>query len=193
MEAQNMLDLLQEKVCDCTKCDLSTSRTNTVFGEGNSQAKVMFIGEGPGRNEDEQGRPFVGKAGELLNNIITSCGWSRADVYIANIVKCRPPSNRVPTDEEAAACRPYLDLQIRVIAPKYIVCLGATATTRLLNQSGPMGSFRGKLYEYKNENTKAKVLCTFHPAYLLRNPAAKKQCWEDMQILLKEMKNGKAA
>jgi uracil-DNA glycosylase len=188
MEVKEMLALLDEKVCECTKCDLAKTRTNTVFGEGNPKASVMFVGEGPGKNEDEQGRPFVGKAGELLDNIISSCGWNREDVYIANIVKCRPPQNRVPTDEEVMSCRPYLDLQIRAITPKYIVCLGATATTRLLKKSGPMAAFRGEWHQYKNENVNAKVLCTFHPAYLLRNPKAKKDCWNDMQMLLKEMK-----
>jgi len=179
------LSLLDEKVKSCTKCkDLVESRTQTVFGDGNPEADVLILSEAPGKDEDEQGIPFVGRAGKLLDNIIEACGWKREDVYICNILKCRPPGNRNPNEDEAENCRAFLDLQIKIVNPKYIVCLGAVAAQNLLNIESPIGRMRGQWHTY---NT-AKVLCTYHPAYLLRNPAAKKSVWEDLQILLKEMK-----
>jgi DNA polymerase len=143
----------------------------------------MFIGEAPGADEDVQGEPFVGKAGQLLNRIIAACGWKREDLYICNILRCRPPGNRKPTEEEAANCREYLDGQIAIVDPEYIVCWGAVAASNLLGIDAPIGRLRGKWYKYG----RAQVLCTYHPSYLLRNPEAKKPVWEDMKLLLAKM------
>jgi uracil-DNA glycosylase len=185
MQKSEMLTLLDQKVCACTKCpDLVASRKQTVFGEGNPDATVVFMGEAPGRTEDEEGRPFCGQAGKLLDNIIKSCGWERQDVYILNTVKCHPEHNRVPSPEEATNCRGFLDLQLKVINPKIIVCLGATAAQSLLNINQPVSKLRNSWYHY----LKAKVRVTFHPAYLLRNPKEKTKTWEDMQAVLDELK-----
>jgi DNA polymerase len=154
-----------------------------VFGVGDPQAKVMFIGEAPGADEDAQGEPFVGKAGQLLNKIIAACQWRREDVYICNILKCRPPGNRNPTQDEADYCREYLDAQIEIIDPEYIVCWGSVAACNLLGVKYPIGKMRGRFFQHG----RAKVVCTYHPSYLLRNPAAKKDVWEDMKFLLGEM------
>lgn len=151
---------------------------------GSPNAKVMFLGEAPGQNEDETGLPFVGKAGELLTNIILAAGWTRDEVYIANICKCRPPQNRTPRPSEAANCRPFLDLQIKVVNPAYIVCLGNVAAQNLLGVETPISSLRGQLYEYNGR----KVLCTYHPSFLLRKQEAKKDVWEDLQLLIRSMK-----
>jgi DNA polymerase len=189
MLASEKLQLLEEKVCVCNKCEaLVANRTQTVFGIGNPEAEIVFCGEGPGRSEDKEGEPFVGRAGELLNNIISSCELKREDVFILNIVKCRPPNNRAPTEEEANNCKPFLDLQLKVINPRYIICLGGVASNNVLGfaESQPMYELRGKWFEYKNKPVDAKVLCTYHPAYLLRNPKAKKDVWGDMQMLLEE-------
>jgi uracil-DNA glycosylase len=186
------LELLQQKVCSCTKCpDLVASRTQTVFGEGNPNTRLVFLGEGPGKNEDQQGRPFVGKAGQLLDNIIQACGWKREDVFILNVVKCRPEHNRVPTPAEAANCRPFLDLQLKIIRPEIIVCLGATAAQNLLSTNISVTRLRGSWYDYINGDMKARVRVTLHPAYLLRNPKAKPDCWQDMQAVIEELKRGK--
>ncbi|MBL4884195.1 MAG: uracil-DNA glycosylase [Planctomycetaceae bacterium] len=175
---------LSEQVAACTKCaELAAGRTQTVFGVGNPRAKVMFIGEAPGADEDKQGEPFVGRAGKLLNTIIEACGWTREELYICNILRCRPDGNRNPTPIEAGNCREYLDGQIEAVNPKYIVCWGTIAAQNLLGESTPIGRMRGQFYNYG----KAKVLCTYHPSYLLRNPPAKKFVWEDMKILLREM------
>ena len=183
MNKQEKLNILNEKVKVCDKCEeLTLYRKNTVFGEGNPNG-IVFMGEAPGKNEDEKGRPFVGRAGELLDNILKACGLEREKVYILNVLKCRPPSNRVPAPEEAANCRPFLDLQLKIINPKYIVCMGASAANYLLNIKMPIGNMRNQWFEYGG----AKVLCTFHPAYLLRNPDAKKDMWEDLQLLLAEL------
>jgi len=191
MKKSEALDLLEQKVCQCVQCpELVASRKTTVFGEGNPSAKVMFIGEGPGEQEDKEARPFVGRAGKLLNNIIKACGWQRADVYIANIVKCRPPGNRVPTDAEAANCSGFLKLQIRVIQPKVIVCLGATATQYLLGVDSPISRLRGTWQEYNG----IPVMPTFHPAYLLRfqepdyQKEAKGLVWSDMKQVIEKIK-----
>lgn len=178
------LAALSASVSQCVRCqELAETRTQTVFGVGNPEAKVMFIGEAPGADEDRQGEPFVGKAGQLLTKIIEACGWTREEIYICNILRCRPPGNRNPTDEEANNCREYLDGQISTIDPDYIVCWGSVAAKNLLGQETPIGRMRGKFFEYG----RAKVMCTYHPSYLLRNPAAKKPVWEDMKFLLNEM------
>ncbi len=183
-ERQARLIELSEQVAACKKCaELAAGRTQTVFGVGNPRAKIMFIGEAPGADEDKQGEPFVGRAGKLLNTIIEACGWKREDLYICNILRCRPAGNRNPTPIEAANCREFLDGQIEVVNPKYIVCWGTIAAQNLLNESTPIGRMRGKFYQYG----RAKVLCTYHPSYLLRNPPAKKYVWEDLKILLREM------
>jgi len=173
-----------KKICEnCTLCDLAKTRTKVVFGEGNPNAKLMFIGEGPGEMEDKTGRPFVGRAGQLLTKIIENVlNLKRSDVYIANIVKCRPPNNRVPTIEEAETCKPYLLKQIEIVNPEIIVCLGKTAFMYLLNDNTPISKVRGQIFEYKGK----KVIPTFHPSYLLRNPSAKKEAYKDF-LLIKGM------
>jgi DNA polymerase len=184
-----LLNILNEKVCKCAKCpDLVANRTQTVFSSGNPDTKILFLGEAPGQDEDEKGEVFVGRAGQLLTNIITSCGWDREkDIYLCNILKCRPPRNRVPTDIEANNCSTYLKYQIQIVNPKFIVCLGATACKYLLKVQHPMGYMRGKWFKYEDVHVKADVLCTYHPSYLLRNPAAKKDVAEDMQSLVKKI------
>lgn len=185
-----LLTKLNEKACNCTKCpELVANRTNVVLHSGNPNAKILFLGEAPGQDEDEQGEAFVGRAGQLLTNIIKACEWEREkDVYICNVLKCRPPKNRTPTDLEAKNCEPYLKIQIKIINPKFIVCLGATAAKHLLKIYHPMGYMRGKWFKYEDAHVNADVLCTYHPSYLLRNPDAKKDVWEDMQSLMEKMK-----
>lgn len=175
---------LASQVAQCTRCrELAAGRTQTVFGVGNPEAKIMFVGEAPGADEDAQGEPFVGQAGQLLNKIIAASGLVREELYICNILRCRPPGNRNPTDQEAANCREYLDGQIATICPEYIVCWGSVAAKNLLNSNTTIGRLRGKFHEYGT----AKVLCTYHPSYLLRNPSAKTQVWEDMKFLRRDM------
>jgi len=173
------LDELAVKAAECTLCGLHKTRTNTVFGDGNLHAELMFIGEGPGKDEDEQGLPFVGKAGQLLTKMIGAMQFTREEVYIANIVKCRPPENRNPTDEEAGKCLPYLNRQIDIIRPKVIVLLGAIPLKYLLGLSG-ITRIRGTWYEYKG----IKVMPTLHPAYILRNPSARGDVWKDLQKVM---------
>lgn len=185
-----LLASLRELIGDCRRCKLSEGRTNIVFGEGDSGASIMFIGEGPGREEDLQGRPFVGDAGKLLERLIEKMGFRREDVYIANIVKCRPPMNRDPQEDEVAACSPFLVEQIGIIQPKVIVSLGKVSAYTLLGISGPITKFsitraRGKFGEYKG----IPVMPTFHPAYLLRNPRDKWLTWEDAQAVLKRLES----
>ncbi len=183
-QREQQLAALAETVSRCVRCEeLERTRTQTVFGVGNPEARVMFVGEAPGADEDKQGEPFVGRAGQLMNRIIEACGWKRGDLYICNILRCRPPGNRNPTSEEAAHCREYLDGQIRIVDPDYIVCWGSVAAQNLLDVTTPIGKLRQKWFKYG----RAKVLCTYHPSYLLRNPAAKKPVWEDMKFLLAEM------
>jgi uracil-DNA glycosylase len=178
------LSLLQQEVAPCTRCsELATTRTQTVFGVGNSQARLCFLGEAPGADEDRLGEPFVGRGGQLLNKIIEACRLKREEVYILNMLKCRPPGNRNPLPNELANCRPFLERQFELIQPEYICCLGAVASQNLLGVTTPIGKLRGKLHAYRG----AKVVCTFHPAYLLRNPAAKKDCWEDMKFLMRQL------
>jgi uracil-DNA glycosylase len=183
-EREERLRALAARVAGCTRCaELAETRTQTVFGVGNPQAKIMFVGEAPGADEDKQGEPFVGAAGQLLNRILEASRLARSDVYICNILRCRPPGNRLPRPEEAANCREYLEGTIETVDPDYIVCLGSCAATNLLGAKDSIGKLRGRFLRYG----RAKVLCTYHPAYLLRNPAAKKDVWEDMKILLREL------
>ena len=179
------LEIVSARVAACTRCqELADTRTQTVFGVGNPDARLLFIGEAPGADEDQQGEPFVGRAGKLLTDIITNgCGMQREDIYICNVLRCRPPGNRNPTEEEAGNCREYLDHQIAIVNPEFIVCWGSVAARNLLETRTPIGKLRGEFHSYRD----AKVLCTYHPSYLLRNPPAKKLVWEDMQILLKAM------
>ncbi len=180
----NDLAELRATIGDCRRCKLWTGRTHLVFGVGNPQAKLMFIGEGPGRDEDLQGEPFVGRAGQLLTDIITK-GMSlrREDVYIANVVKCRPPENRNPEPDEVASCEPFLKKQIDLVRPEIIVALGKFAVQALLQSKVPITRLRGNWHSYHG----IKLMPTFHPAYLLRNPADKKLVWEDIKKVLKEL------
>jgi uracil-DNA glycosylase len=171
------LEELDKLINKCTKCPLHKSRTNFVFGVGNPKADVMVVGEGPGAEEDAQGEPFVGRAGKLLNDILKAVNFKREEVYIANVVKSRPPGNRTPTVDEMEACLPYLKKQIELIKPKLILCLGLTAAQGLLKKRDSLTKLRGQLFEYMG----AKVIVTYHPAALLRNPNWKRPCWEDMQ------------
>lgn len=175
---------LRAEVAACTRCaELARRRTQTVFGVGNPAARLCFLGEAPGADEDRLGEPFVGRAGQLLDKILAACKLSRHDVYILNILKCRPPGNRNPTPEEAAACRPFLDRQIEIIQPELICCLGTIAAQNLLETTESIGRLRGRFHRYGD----IRVLCTYHPAYLLRNPAAKRHVWDDMKLLMREM------
>ena len=178
------LEILQQEVAGCTLCgELALGRTQTVFGVGNPKARLVFLGEAPGADEDRLGEPCVGRAGQLLNKILEACKLRREDVYILNILKCRPPGNRNPLPDEAANCRRYLDRQLELIGPEFICCLGAVAAQNLLGTTESIGRMRGRVLGYKG----TKVVCTYHPAYLLRNPAAKKDAWEDMKFLMREM------
>ena len=178
------LDDLQREVAGCTRCtELACTRTQTVFGVGDPQARLCFIGEAPGADEDKQGEPFVGRAGQLLNKIIEACRLRREDVYICNVLKCRPPGNRNPNPIEASNCRRFLDRQLELVSPDFICCLGAIAAQNLLETTQSIGKLRGSLHAYRN----MQVVCTYHPAYLLRNPAAKKDAWEDMKFLMRQM------
>ncbi|MCG8587335.1 MAG: uracil-DNA glycosylase [Pirellulales bacterium] len=178
------LTVIQTEVAECTACDeLASTRTQTVFGVGNPDARLVFLGEAPGADEDKQGEPFVGRAGQLLDKIIEACTLKREDVYILNILKCRPPGNRNPAPEEAANCRGFLDRQLAVIKPEYICCLGAVAAQNLLDTKTPIGKLRGRFHDYQG----IRVICTYHPAYLLRDPSKKRNTWEDMQMLMAAM------
>ncbi len=183
LELPNDLEELKKIVLSCHLCDLAKTRKNVVFGEGDPNAKLMFIGEGPGATEDETGRPFVGRAGQLLTKMIENVlEIKRSEVYIANIVKCRPPGNRVPTPEEVKSCIPYLFKQIEIIDPKILVALGATSYRWLTGDNTPISKVRGQLIEYRG-----KILIpTFHPSYLLRNPSKKKEAYEDL-LKIKEL------
>lgn len=168
----------------CTKCRLHSGRTHVVFGVGNPQAELMFVGEAPGRDEDLQGEPFVGRAGQLLTRIIEAIGLKREAVYIANVIKCRPPNNRNPQDDEIACCEPYLLRQIELVQPKIIVALGTFAAQTLLKSSQPISQLRGRFHIYHG----VKLMPTFHPAFLLRNPDRKRAVWEDMQAVQREVR-----
>lgn len=184
-KAQKVLTLetLKEDVSICTKCDLSKTRTNIVFGAGSPKAELMFVGEAPGMEEDLQAMPFVGRAGQLLTKIIESIGLRRQDVYIANILKCRPPQNRNPLPTEILACENYLIKQIELIEPKVICALGKFATQALLRVQDPISKLRGRFFDYHG----IKLMPTFHPAYLLRNSSGKREVWEDMKKIRKEL------
>jgi DNA polymerase len=173
------LNSLKEEVATCTLCDLHEGRTNTVFGVGTHRTKVMFIGEAPGRDEDLKGEPFVGRAGKLLTKILAAIELQREDVYIGNILKCRPPSNRDPQESEVRCCENYLKRQIAFIRPRYICALGRVAAQWLLQTNATLGAIRSGDYEYEG----IPVIATYHPAALLRNPNFKKPCWEDMKKL----------
>jgi len=183
----NKLDL--SKICTdmagCQLCSLGKTRRNLVFGDGNPQAKVVFVGEAPGADEDEQGLPFVGRAGQLLTKIIEAMGLSRKEVYICNILKCRPPQNRNPLPVEIAACEPFLKQQLKSISPQIICALGTFAAKTLLKTEVPISVLRGRFHFYEG----IKLMPTYHPAYLLRNPSAKKTVWEDVQLIMKELNN----
>jgi len=175
------LDDVRRELGDCQRCPLHRTRRNLVFGEGNPSADLVFIGEAPGEEEDRQGRPFVGRAGQLLTRIIEAMGLERQDVYICNILKCRPPQNRNPKQEEMETCEPFLIKQIEAIRPKVICALGTFAARRILQTDVPITVLRGKFHEFRG----VRVMPTYHPAYLLRNPDAKKQVWEDVQFIMK--------
>ena len=183
-DSRSALRLIREDIGDCTRCRLhKQGRKQIVFGVGNSQAELMFIGEAPGADEDEQGEPFVGRAGQLLNNMIKAMGLRREDVYIANIIKCRPPGNRTPERDECETCSPFLMRQIEVIGPKAIVALGAVAAKTLLAINAPMAELRGRWYDFRG----TKLAVTYHPAFLLRDPRQKKEAWKDLQMVMKEL------
>jgi uracil-DNA glycosylase len=165
---------------NCTRCKLHKARMQIVFGVGNPKAQLVFVGEGPGRDEDEQGEPFVGRAGKLLTQMIEAMSLRRQDVYICNVVKCRPPENRLPEKDEIATCSPFLARQLAVIQPKVICCLGACSAQTLLNTNQGISRFRGEWFDYRG----AKLIATYHPAYLLRNPAAKGEVWKDLQKVM---------
>lgn len=177
------LERIRADIGDCTRCRLCERRNKIVFGAGNPKAELVFIGEGPGHDEDIQGLPFVGRAGKLLTQMIEAMGLTRDAVYIANVVKCRPPENRVPEKDEVATCVPFLLRQLEVIHPKVIVCLGNVAAQNLLGTNKSISSFRGQWLEFRG----AKLMATYHPAYLLRNPPAKGDVWKDLQKVMAEL------
>jgi DNA polymerase len=172
-----LIDELHREALQCSRCVLADTRTNLVFGSGSPDAQLMFIGEAPGYHEDQQGIPFIGRAGQLLTKIIQAIGLSREEVYIANILKCRPPQNRDPSFEETINCYPYLLRQIEIIKPKIIVALGGVAAKKLLKTDSPIGRLRGEFLDFQG----TKLIVTYHPAYLLRNPVEKRKTWEDMK------------
>ena len=184
------LKMIREDLGDCTRCKLHQGRKQIVFGVGNPRAELMFVGEGPGADEDAQGEPFVGRAGQLLNNMIKAMGLRREDVYIANIVKCRPPGNRQPERDECETCSPFLMRQIAAIKPKAMVALGATAAKNLLAINAPMTELRGRWYDFKPAGSNpswpgTRLAVTYHPAFLLRDPRQKGEAWKDLQMVMK--------
>ena len=181
--ADDTLPKIREDIGDCTRCKLHKGRHKIVFGDGSAKAQLVFVGEGPGADEDAQGLPFVGRAGKLLTQMIEAMGLQRKDVYICNVVKCRPPENRAPEPDEVATCSPYLLRQIDVIQPKVIVCLGAVAAKTLLQTNRGITQFRGQWLEWRGR----KLMATYHPAYLLRNPNAKGEVWKDLQKVMAEL------
>jgi len=190
-DAKEELEAIAAEVRACCRCGLGSERTNAVPGEGNPNARIMFVGEAPGADEDAQGRPFVGRAGQLLDKIITACGLKREDVFIGNILKCRPPGNRDPRPDEIISCLPYLQRQIECIRPEVIVALGAHAARTLLNTNKSIGQLRGHFEEYVAGigRPPIKLMATYHPAYLLRNytPDTRRRVWEDMKKVLAEL------
>ena len=182
-----LLALIRSDLGDCTRCKLHQGRTTLVFGVGNPAADLMFVGEGPGADEDAQGEPFVGRAGQLLTQIIKAMGYERSDVYIANVVKCRPPENRNPEPDEIAQCEPFLMRQIEAIRPRVIVALGKFAAQALLKTADPISRLRGRFHVLGE----TQVMPTFHPSYLLRTPSAKREVWEDMKKVMTVLAEGR--
>jgi DNA polymerase len=177
------LKLIREEIGDCTRCALAAGRNKLVFGDGDPNARLMFVGEGPGADEDASGLPFVGRGGQLLNNMIQAMGLKREQVYIANVVKCRPPQNRTPEPEEAFTCSPFLFRQIDVVRPQVIVALGQTAVTYLTGEKRSLANWRGTVHPLRG----TKLIVTYHPAFLLRDPNQKKHAWADLQIAMREL------
>ncbi len=182
-------DSLAAIVRDCQLCGLCETRTQTVFGVGNRSARLMVIGEAPGAEEDRQGEPFVGRAGQLLNAMLRAAGFAREEVFIANVLKCRPPHNRDPSDEEAESCLPYLRRQIELVNPNAILCVGRIAAQRLLGTDSPIGRLRGRVHDLDGR----PVIVTYHPAYLLRSPGEKRKSWDDLKLALGVLANGHGA
>jgi DNA polymerase len=183
------LQMIRDEIGECTRCALHKGRNKIVFADGDPNARLMFVGEGPGADEDAQGLPFVGRAGQLLNNMIAAMGLTREQVYIANVVKCRPPGNRTPEPDEANTCTPFLFRQIDVVRPQVLVALGATAATYLLGHRQPLAGLRGRVHAFRG----MQLIVTYHPAFLLRDPRQKKEAWADLQMAMKELGLKKAA
>jgi len=181
--APESLEEIQDEICDCRLCPLSETRTNLVFGKGNPRSRIVFVGEAPGRDEDLKGEPFVGEAGQLLTKIIQAMGFAREEVYICNVLKCRPPENRNPLPQEIEACQEFLLRQLRAIRPEVIVALGTFATQTLLATRQPISGLRGRFHDYHG----IPLMPTFHPAFLLRNPAMKREVWDDMKAVMKKI------
>ena len=177
------LDSIRAEIGDCQRCKLAPTRTNIVFGSGNPHAELVFVGEAPGYDEDQQGLPFVGRAGQLLTKIIESINFRREDVYICNVLKCRPPENRNPEPDEVASCNPFLRKQLAAIRPKIVCCLGTFAAQTVLQTAAPISRLRGKFFDMDG----MRVIATFHPAYLLRSPEKKREVWEDMKQIRAEL------
>ena len=178
------LEIIRHEVAGCIRCpQLASTRTQTVFGTGDANARICFVGEAPGADEDAQGVPFIGRAGQLLTKIIEACHLTRDSVFIANVLKCRPPNNRTPEPGEVSNCRGFLDRQLEIVRPEVIVCLGSVAAKCLLNTEVSIGKLRGKWHDYRG----LQVYCTYHPAYLLRNPNAKRDVWEDMKVVMQRL------
>jgi uracil-DNA glycosylase family 4 len=191
-KARRLEALFQEHLSGCRKCTLAKDRNTVVFGEGSAAAQLVFVGEAPGAEEDRQGRPFVGRAGQLLNRMIEAMGLTRDQVYICNVLKCRPPGNRTPSADEIAACAPYLFEQLRIIEPKIIVALGAPAAQTLLDTRQSIGQLRGQFHDFYPSGSALagppiKLMPTYHPAYLLRNPPDKRKAWEDLKLVMIEL------
>ena len=178
---EQQLTQIGDELTGCTRCRLHSGRTNLVFGEGSAKSGLVFVGEGPGSEEDRQGRPFVGRAGKLLDKMIFAIGFERREVYICNVVKCRPPENRAPQPDEVAACSPFLFRQIEALGPKVICALGLSAAQGLLGNTRPMFQLRGKVHLWRG----IPLICTYHPAYLLRSPSQKAAAWQDLKEVLK--------
>lgn len=178
---------IREELGDCQRCKLSATRKTIVFGVGTQDTPLMFVGEAPGEQEDRRGEPFVGPAGQLLDKMIEAMGWARGSVYIANTTKCRPPGNRNPQPDELSQCMPFLHAQIAAIAPRIIVALGRPAANQLLERDAPISALRGRFHDYAGGRHNAKVMPTFHPAYLLREPAKKRDAWDDLKLVMAEL------
>jgi DNA polymerase len=180
---RDKLTVIREELGECTRCKLHTTRKSIVFGVGDPDAPLMFVGEAPGEQEDKRGEPFVGPAGELLDKMIEAMGWTRDSVYINNIIQCRPPGNRNPQPDEVESCKPFLEARIRAIAPRIIVALGRPAANTLLGVDAPISTLRGKFHDRNG----VQVMPTFHPAYLLREPAKKREAWDDLKLVMAEL------